>query len=968
MNKNYLIVFSILIALVFSSVGLKSQTQKPTKVVKAVYFDKSKNLRDIKPVPYGMRERTWKNKVVPNHLDIPEAQYTDPNWNGTDPVLQDYTSGSRGEPTINANFGGVPNQWGVAPPDTQGDVGTDHYFQMVNLGFAIWDKEGNLLYGPADNITLWDGFPGPWSSTNDGDPVVLYDEYADRWIATQFSLPTGSFYELIAVSETNDPTGAWYRYAFEFDNMPDYPKFGVWPDGYYFTINQFSNGNFAGGGICVVDRDAMLAGDPDAEMIFFNMGQNVYSLLPSDADGAMMPPEGSSCQFVSLSTNSLRMWETNIDWDNTNNSTVSYVGTFQTSAYSNQGLSIAQPGTSQKLGTLADRLMYRLQYRNFEDYEVMVTNHTVNAVGGIAGVRWYELRNYGSGWSIYQQGTYAPSDGDNRWMGSIAMNQNGDLAIGYSVSSASTYPSIRFAGQSAANSGSGIMDIEETSIYEGTTSQTGVNRWGDYSMMSVDPSDGQTFWYTTEFSDGGWNWDTQIASFSFTQVPEADFEVNEPLIPTGESVDFTDLTTGIPTSWEWTFEGGTPATSNEQNPEGIVYDEEGTYTVTLTATNELGENTVVKEDYITVSSSLLPDVDFTASKQIICSSDTVTFIDQTQYSPIQWLWEFEPATVTFVNGTDETSQNPQLVFDETTQYTVTLTAYNLNGPSTVTENDFISAGGYVPYFLETFADLDFLDENWTIQNNDNSNTWEYFAVGGTGPDSMAAGLDFSTYLAIGQRDRLISPPFNLTGFTTSSLEFQYAYAQRMSDISDSLIIYISNNCGSSWTRIYANSEDGSGNFATHEPVPNGTFWPMEPSDWCISGYGASCITLDISAWAGSSDVQIAFETWSAYGNPVFIDNVAVSQLVGQNENAANDDQLSVYPNPGNKVFNVILPSTDVYTEVQVLNQLGQIIYQSNINSGNKQLKITTDENWKSGVYYLKVIGDENTLTKKILKY
>jgi hypothetical protein len=190
----------------------------------------------------------------------------------------------------------------------------------------------------------------------------------------------------------------------------------------------------------------------------------------------------------------------------------------------------------------------------------------------------------------------------------------------------------------------------------------------------------------------------------------------------------------------------------------------------------------------------------------------------------------------------------------------------------------------------------------------------------------------------------------------------------MTDISDSLIIYISNNCGASWTRIYANSEDGSGNFATHEPVTDGSFWPMETSDWCMSGYGNGCITIDISAWAGSSDVQFAFETWSAYGNPLFIDNVAVSQLVGQKENSAQNGQLTVYPNPANNEFNIVLPNNDVYTEVQVLNQLGQLVFQSTINSGVNQLKIRTDENWNSGVYYLKVSGNENTLTKKILKY
>jgi hypothetical protein len=262
--------------------------------------------------------------------------------------------------------------------------------------------------------------------------------------------------------------------------------------------------------------------------------------------------------WLTSDTNALRIWEASIDWTNSNNSSVNLVQTLSTNSYSYSGISINQPGTSQTLDALASRLMYRLQYRNFGSYEVMLTNHTVNADGnGQAGVRWYEMRNSGSGWYIYQQGTFAPADGDNRWMGSVAMNGNGDIAVGYSVSSSSTYPSIRFAGQTAANSGTGELDVVETSIVEGSTSQTGVNRWGDYSMMSVDPTDDQTFWYTTEYSNGGWNWRTQIASFNFEPPvvlpPVADFSGTPINIMEGEAVSFTDLSQNNPTSWSWSF-------------------------------------------------------------------------------------------------------------------------------------------------------------------------------------------------------------------------------------------------------------------------------------------------------------------------------------------------------------------------------------------------------------------------------
>ena len=221
---------------------------------------------------------------------------------------------------------------------------------MVNLSFQIWDKSGNSLYGPAESSTIWDGFTGPWTGTNDGDPIVLYDEYADRWLASQFSLPnypSGPFYELVAVSVTNDPTGAWYRYAYEFANMPYYPKFGVWPDGYYMTINLFAPPSlgFAGAGVCAFDRAAMLSGDPNAAMMFFNLGTAYGSLLPADVDGATLPPAGSPNYLANLTTTSLRLFQADIDWGTPGNSSMSIIGTLPVQSYSYSGLTINQPGT-----------------------------------------------------------------------------------------------------------------------------------------------------------------------------------------------------------------------------------------------------------------------------------------------------------------------------------------------------------------------------------------------------------------------------------------------------------------------------------------------------------------------------------------------------------------------------------------------------------------------------------------------
>ena len=619
---NFIHMKTILIVLIIafsSTTVLHSQVIHPERITKAAYFDVSKELRSIDKVPYGMRKRTWKSKYSYNKIKIDDGLENMAPLNVSDPVLQDkIMHGGKNQGTIVENFAGIPNSFGTFPPDSDGDVSNDHYFQMVNLGFAIWDKSGNLLYGPVDNITLWDGFIGPWTTTNDGDPIVIYDEYADRWIASQLSLPyfpDGPFYELIAVSQTSDPLGAWNRYAYEFEDLPDYPKFGVWPDGYYFTIHPFQMKG--GGGLNVCDKEAMIAGDPDAEIIYFDMGPDSYGLLPADADGALPPPEGSPAYVLDVGSDELTMWEVDIDWDNSANSTVTALPSLTTEPFNSGGVNISQPGTGQLLASHTKKTMYRLQYRNFDTYQVLLANHTVNVGSGRAGIRWYELRDDGSGWSIYQQGTYAPNDGENRWTGSIAMNQNGDIALGYSVSSSSTYPSIRVAGQSSgAPLGLGVFDVDETSIFEGSHSQTGIQRWGDYAAMAVDPSNEQTFWFTSEYSNGGLDWRTQIASIEFLAHPVADFTSDEILIPVGETVNFTDLTTGIPSDWVWTFDGGNPPTSTEKNPENIQYNTEGTFNVKLVSSNYIGTDSITKVAYVTVSQSIGQSEIITDKKEI----------------------------------------------------------------------------------------------------------------------------------------------------------------------------------------------------------------------------------------------------------------------------------------------------------------------------------------------------------------
>jgi hypothetical protein len=456
-----------------------------------------------------------------------------------DPVRQSRTAGYT--PLLSSSFEGLGNgRYGFtvqyAPPDTNGAVGATQYVQWVNADFAVFNKSnGALVAGPVAGNVLWSGFGGGCELNNDGDPVVLYDKIASRWVMSQFSVSTTPYLQCVAVSSGPDATGTWYRYAFQYSDFDDYPKMGVWPDAYYETFNMFLNGQtFVGADVCAFDRNKMLSGQA-ATQICFQQGVSVGGLLPADLDGATLPPPGSPNYVVNFGSNALDLYKFHVDFANPANSTfagptVIPVAAFTPLCGGGSGC-VPQPGTTTKLDSLADRLMYRLAYRNFGSYESLVVNQSV-AVAGSGGVRWYEIQAPNGTPVVAQQGTYAP-DSDYRWMGSVAMDKAGDLALGYSLSSSSTYPSIAVAGRLPTDP-PGALETA-TTVIAGSGSQTpGLSRWGDCSSMTVDPTDDCTFWYTNEYlvSNGVWNWNTRIASFQF---PECSAQNYVALYPTSLS-------------------------------------------------------------------------------------------------------------------------------------------------------------------------------------------------------------------------------------------------------------------------------------------------------------------------------------------------------------------------------------------------------------------------------------------------
>jgi hypothetical protein len=445
----------------------------------------------------------------------------------------------------------------AVPPDPNMAVGPHHIVQWVNNAFVIFDKLGGQVNAPVSDSTFWGN-----STCNQlggfSDPIVQYDSASDRWLVGEVALPLfpgliGQFAQCFAVSTTSDPAGSYHMWAYGFGTtVPDYPKIAVWPDGYYVTWNMFQNAaTFTGAEACAWDRVAMSNGAAAPAFVCFQLTSAFASLLPSDRDGGTAPPAGSPNFLLNIdpASGTLNLWKFHVDFANPRNSTfvgptsIPGVAPFTAPCLDTQDC-IAQPATTMSLDALGDRLMYRLAYRNFGDHESLVANHTVVAGTDATGVRWYEVRNPNDSPTIYQQGTFAP-DADSRWMASIAMDQAGDIAIGYSVSSSSTFPSIRYTGWEVGNPVGTLQG--ETSLVVGGGSQTGYNRWGDYSAMRIDPDDDCTFWYTQEYqaTTQSANWNTRIGSFRFSSCGQSQSGTTTTLVSSspastyGQPVTFT---------------------------------------------------------------------------------------------------------------------------------------------------------------------------------------------------------------------------------------------------------------------------------------------------------------------------------------------------------------------------------------------------------------------------------------------
>lgn len=895
----------------------------------AVQFDVSPPLRSIKPQTVEVKPGAFQE--IPDRATGLEGPLGPQD---ADAAVQS-EAGPPLIPAPNISFDGPNNISSVSPPDPVGDVGPNHYVAMSNLSFQIFNKSGTSLYGPALNNTLWSGFGGACQTENAGDPIVLYDQLDDRWILSQFTAAGPTYYNCVAVSTTGDPTGTYYRYAFSTgSNFPDYPKYGMWSDALYISTREFAGGStFAGIGAYAVNRAQLIAGNPAPQVISFlatpvsaggayNIGDG---LLPADLDGNTLPPNGSPEYYVGSMDNgagygapqdALTLWKFHVDFTTPANSYFTLANTIPIAAidtipaFCSGRNCVPQPGTSNKLDHLGyrQRPLWRLAYRNFGTHESLVTNQAVEASTTMSGIRWWEIRSPNSAPVLYQDSTYAPGLGDNihRWMGSIAMDRAGNMALGYSVSDGtSTYPGLRYTGRLVTDP-LNTMSQGEGVIVTGTGSQTGSQRWGDYTSMNVDPVDDCTFWYVNEYvpTTSSVGWRLRIGSFTFPQCLGADFTLGTTppaqaicapasaayTITVGSIGGFANpVTLSVPnpptnTTTSFSLNPVTPVGNSLLTIGNTGAATAGNYSIdvvgvaaTSTQTATIGLNlftavpsvpTLVGPANGATGVSAQPNFTWTASSQAL--SYTLEIATDAGFTNI----------VHTATGLGGTSYNGAVLNTNTKYYWRVRPANTCGAGSDSAVFNFQTqaapgdcAIGATPNILYS-TDFEAGAAGWTHSASAGTDTW---ALAGTNPRSGVQAWHANNPAAVSDQ-RLVSPQVVVpTGQNPVTLKFWHVPNMEPNGTTacyDGGILEVSSNGGSTWTQVpNANLVAGAYRGLVSTSFSN----PLAGlSAWC--GVTAYTNTIaDISSYAGQT-VQFRFRLGSdsSVSNPGWdVDDVAV---------------------------------------------------------------------------------------------
>lgn len=704
----------ILLALLFSF-STKAQTtdlHKPTLIIEASYMQPMPSIAwQIEHGQFVPGEDI--NKTVnPKRRD---ANRTVPGKGlpaGPDPLWQQQTNQVK-YPSRETLISFEVASSGVTPTDPTGAVGPNHFVNSWNSSFRIWDKEGNPLTDAASLATI---FPGQTS----GDPIVMYDQIADRFIVTQFY--SNGF--LVAISQGPDPVNdGWFTYQFPTDVFPDYPKFSTWSDGYYITSNKNSGSAGNTEVVYAIERDKIIAGDPTAQMVGFPLPgiqtSGFYSPLGFNVNGTNMPPAGDAPvvymqddEWSGVSTDHLKVWTINVDWENPENSTISdpleldtepFDGLFDGGSFSN----LPQP-SGPDLDALQATIMYMAQYRRFDTHNSAVFNFVVDLDGNddYAGIRWYELRQASDGddWEIYQEGTYSQPDGHSAYSGNMCMDSDGNIALAYTIVSSEQHPSLRYTGRFSSDE-LGTMTLEEGTIVDGNQSDPSF-RYGDYSQMTIDPVDDKTFWSIGEYFTGGTR-KNQVGAFKIASDFLNDVGVVAVVAPKDGTLSDADTVTVILRNFGFTSQYEFP----------VSYQIDGGDIITELFTDTIHSNSNVTYTFMTtgdfstegqtyaLKSFTALEADENVNNDTINVSVTYLYPNNLGVSEVSspqsgsGLTDAEPVTVTIENEGGE----PQTGFSIT---------YVLNDNEPVTEqvDSLLMSGSNMNYTFESTVDLSVLGD------------------------------------------------------------------------------------------------------------------------------------------------------------------------------------------------------------------------------------------------------------------
>lgn len=971
------ITFSFILGVLFILNPSLSEGQEYEKYIGKQLSSVKKSFKDIEEDNRIYPELRSKGRRIKNNLEAyPELPIEAENIiHQADKMPLNFLNPVKSpSPPPDADFLGLDDSGGSIPPDVNGAPGLEHLMVTLNTDFRIMDKQGNPI-STVGSGAFWLSTPGAGGVF---DPKVSYDPYENRWLLIMPANSDPSISKLlIAVSETHDPTGDWYMYSFDGDpedtHWFDYPNYGFNKDKIVVTGNMFGGGSVYVA-VYVFSKEDLYNNAIDIEYTRFKVNDG-FTIVPAktydqeEEDIYMVYNAGGNSGgygYVSLK----KVTGPPEDPQIVNIGLAGVPEPWSNNSYMNAGNFAPQLGSDERINTV-DARMENMVYRNGK---LWATHHVYLPAGQNpqrSAVQWWNLSPEGE---VLQWGRVDDPDGGMFFaFATIAVNAVEDVLIGFGSFSENQYASGSYAMRYADDPPNTLRDYYQYKDGEAPYFKTfgaSRNRWGDYTSTFVDPADDLDFWTLQEYAalppGSQSEWGTWWAYLDLHAIPEADFTSNISEVPVNSGVNFKDRSKFNPTSWQWTFEGGTPSTSTEQNPQNIVYNAPGFYNVTLVATNEQGSDVIIMEDFINANTTILPEVYFAAADSMPCMGDIVQFEDKSIYNPVAWLWEFKPNLITFVNATDETSQHPQVTFDYPYDYEVTLTATNNNGSSSLTITKMIKAGGMPLPFFEDFESRSFLTNSWTIENPDNSKTWDLRFISGPDQGEMAAYVNIRHYNGFQERDRLISPVLNFYGHKEVNLEFQYAYQQRMAGLSDSLIIYLSDDCGDTWIRLLSLAENPEPEmiFATSEASPD-EFIPGEPGDWCGYEDNPECISIDLSDYSGKSNIRIMFESFNQYGNNLFVDNITIDgTIIGTEESLAAGIELTIHPNPSDGLVNVSLTGTEGTGQINVYNMEGARVRTGLVSdTGTAQIDLS---DLHGGVYLLEAISGGHRLTKKVI--